>query len=480
MTDLRSITIFVLVVLTLAVKNLSAQSPYIQHYTTSDGLPSNNVYKIYQDSKKFIWFATDAGLARYDGNRFTYYRKQDGLNGNDIFDIIEDSFGRIWFFNINGSLNFFYKNIFYNEKNAPFLDSLRSNDFSRKFYEDENRNIYFYDNPQRVIFSLDTQNNVLKYKQTNVPLINDVKPLVLVDLAIRYMKKDEKGGFTFWTHSGCFGTKKLSEIPTLINNDFRFKDVIISSTNKKYIIVREKGSLNIDVKRFNDEIVFDKIASLFNTGSEFVSSILEDNNGILWISTYDKGVYCIKNNKIIYHLDIKDAKTVLQDHENNIWIGSLKEGIFKISPFFTDHQHFENPVFENNGIYAMCPHDSSSFWCTNGRMIYLLKNNELYKLDFQHAENSFNQILQVNPRTLLVGETSKYPYALEGIRLNHAEKKVYIDKVSQSKQPFKKIIYNKQNNELSTYNQFFLYFIHPNKLFNEVKVEKLEERIHNA
>ncbi|MBL0135873.1 MAG: hypothetical protein IPP79_18805 [Chitinophagaceae bacterium] len=49
---------------------ISAQNPYIRHYTMSEGLPSNTVYQIYQDSHKFLWFTTDAGVSRYDGTNF--------------------------------------------------------------------------------------------------------------------------------------------------------------------------------------------------------------------------------------------------------------------------------------------------------------------------------------------------------------------------------------------------------------------------
>ena len=106
-TDLKGKLLLFLFFLLFALTNISAQSPLVQHLTTSEGLPSNGVYKIFQDSKKYIWFATDAGVARYDGSKFTYYRKQDGLSSNDVFDIKEDSFGRIWFFHTNASLNFF-------------------------------------------------------------------------------------------------------------------------------------------------------------------------------------------------------------------------------------------------------------------------------------------------------------------------------------------------------------------------------------
>ena len=96
---MRKWTFFSFLILLLEGFSVSAQNPYIQHYTTYDGLPSNSVYYVFQDSKKFIWFATDAGVVRYDGTTFTNYRKKDGLSSNEVIRIKEDSFGRVWFFN---------------------------------------------------------------------------------------------------------------------------------------------------------------------------------------------------------------------------------------------------------------------------------------------------------------------------------------------------------------------------------------------
>jgi ligand-binding sensor domain-containing protein len=106
------ITLLLSITLLPASLNLTAQNPYIHQYTTNDGLPSNTVYYVYQDSKKFIWFATDAGVARFDGTTFTNYRKKDGLISNKVIRIKEDSYGRVWFFNYDGSLNYFYHNHF--------------------------------------------------------------------------------------------------------------------------------------------------------------------------------------------------------------------------------------------------------------------------------------------------------------------------------------------------------------------------------
>lgn len=42
--------------------------------TTLDGLPTDEVQKIYQDREGFIWLATRYGLCKYDGYQVTVYK----------------------------------------------------------------------------------------------------------------------------------------------------------------------------------------------------------------------------------------------------------------------------------------------------------------------------------------------------------------------------------------------------------------------
>jgi ligand-binding sensor domain-containing protein len=52
------------------------QYPLIS-YTTKDGLISNRVRKIYQDSSGRLFFLTYNGLSVYDAERFTNYSTED-------------------------------------------------------------------------------------------------------------------------------------------------------------------------------------------------------------------------------------------------------------------------------------------------------------------------------------------------------------------------------------------------------------------
>lgn len=54
------------------------------------GLSNNYVVSITQDKQGFLWFATEEGLNKFDGTRFTTYYKNDltqdnqGTTGNDL------------------------------------------------------------------------------------------------------------------------------------------------------------------------------------------------------------------------------------------------------------------------------------------------------------------------------------------------------------------------------------------------------------
>ena len=47
-----------------------AQSYIYKNFDVDDGLPSSQVYDIYQDKYGYIWLATDKGIARYNGYEF--------------------------------------------------------------------------------------------------------------------------------------------------------------------------------------------------------------------------------------------------------------------------------------------------------------------------------------------------------------------------------------------------------------------------
>ena len=90
-----------------AQTNVQSQSVFYRQYTTANGLPSSEVYKVIQDKKGFMWFSTNYGVSRFDGYKFTNYSTKDGLPENTVFDIFEDYKGRIWFLTMSFKLCYF-------------------------------------------------------------------------------------------------------------------------------------------------------------------------------------------------------------------------------------------------------------------------------------------------------------------------------------------------------------------------------------
>ena len=87
--------LFVLLFLFIAV-NCAAQQLAYKAFTVTDGLPSNCVYRVIEDDKGFLWVATDAGIARFDGKHFQVFTYKDGVPDNEVLAVVKENNGRIW------------------------------------------------------------------------------------------------------------------------------------------------------------------------------------------------------------------------------------------------------------------------------------------------------------------------------------------------------------------------------------------------
>jgi len=83
---------------------LSAQRPSWINYDTNRGLPGNEAYKVFQDSKGYIWFATSQGICRFNGYEFFAPADTSSKRGSQAFLPAEDPEGNIWFARLDGTL----------------------------------------------------------------------------------------------------------------------------------------------------------------------------------------------------------------------------------------------------------------------------------------------------------------------------------------------------------------------------------------
>lgn len=77
------------------------------NYTTKQGLPDNTFLSIVEDHTGNLWFASDNGLCRFDGERFSTFTKEQGLPDTEITSLKIDRSGNLWIGTFEGGTSIF-------------------------------------------------------------------------------------------------------------------------------------------------------------------------------------------------------------------------------------------------------------------------------------------------------------------------------------------------------------------------------------
>jgi ligand-binding sensor domain-containing protein len=78
----------------------------LKYFTTKDGLPSDRVTGIIEDSNGIFWLHTGEGVSKYDGKNFTNFLVGDDFSSNVITKLLIDSKNVFWVGTWNGVYKF--------------------------------------------------------------------------------------------------------------------------------------------------------------------------------------------------------------------------------------------------------------------------------------------------------------------------------------------------------------------------------------
>ncbi|SMD17418.1 Two component regulator propeller [Pedobacter nyackensis] len=290
----------------------SAQTTYIQHFSTKNGLPSNNCYYTLQDSKGYIWIATDAGVSRFDGKVFENFSIDDGLPDNQIIQLKEDKSGKIWFLALNGQLSYFFNGKIYNENNDKLLRLLKFNAVVVSFLEDSKGRIWFGTNKNVLVMW--NGKTITKYisadseHQYTSTFVHEDKLGKIWAFSNQCVRIFDNKTFTIVSH----GTLPIS-YKTILN---------LPDKSLGYL---DKNGLNVRVG--SDQRLSLKLDSaLLNNDPGF---FLVDSNKDLWLSN-SSGVYCIEpSGKTTQYLKNIPSSQVIKDAKNNMWF-TTNSGIYML------------------------------------------------------------------------------------------------------------------------------------------------------
>ena len=325
-----------------AINTLIAQQLFFKNYQIKDGLLSNYIYYVFQDSRGYIWVSSDVGVSRFDGQTFTNYNTAHGMPDNEVFSIYEDQAGRLWFATLTGKPCFFYNDSIYSENNLPFLKKCDAKGMIVNIFEMGNGQIAYCSTFKVIIIDL------VKQQATELPTNEGVLT------AWKNQDGSVGGASSMFGHFTHHGFKNEMPFPKLVQptRAIPLGDTVLISTGRLlYLCNRKKQSLSqleLPIDKSN-EIIFlrktrkqlwcgtrngvylldfpsCKVRRYFLSGRS-VSSVMEDREGGLWFSTFEEGLFYVPSPKI-QHFTTQDGllfnriTCLSKDTHDQLWIGS--------------------------------------------------------------------------------------------------------------------------------------------------------------
>ena len=337
------------------------------HYDVKDGLAGSTVYDLCQDKDGFIWFATEAGISRFDGTNFKNFTTSDGLPETEIIQLFADSKGRIWMAPFKNNVCYYYNGKIHNQENDPVLKKIKLSSVIGYFRESSNQDIgFFTDNTLTV---LSANNAIYQYSNNEGSVV--------------FIRQNPHGkGFQINIDDSCFVATNGKKIP---------------------VPCTSVGALNINPKLNKTR------ATLKVTAEDYDPGI----NHILFTNTWH-GSYMVDTVTFDHYqesfLKGKQVSHSLVDSEKNIWFTTLGEGVYKLaSREFKIHYFTKN---QSQEIFSLAKINNKIYAGTGFGKIYLLKGKVIDTIDankefstslFYGSTNRVTCLKQLKDGSLLMG-----------------------------------------------------------------------------
>ncbi len=343
----------------------------------NDGLISNNINSICQDSLGFIWIATEEGLSRFDSQQFQNYSIGNGLRYDNIQLVTADKFdkGAVWVCYTDGGLAK-YKNgkFYYPDGNLPAGKG--------------NITAIFEDNDSTIWCG--TNNSVFLIKDNSIYNFEKGREIAWVNT----IEQDSAGNILIAASNGLFKFNKESRILTeekgISKNFYKGIVSIYSGVKLTEWFLKSSGAL---IKQTGNKVEQINL----KTGRTYFNITGSTDENFLYLSS-DLGIIEIDKNNLLAQSEITERNGLpsnnviysMIDRDGILWLGNNNDGISKLVYRnllkFNKDKYFTTSLVDN----------ISHFWFTTGKgllEIWKDKNNSWHK--FTHVLTKYSQ----NPAT---------------------------------------------------------------------------------
>ncbi|OQX74700.1 MAG: hypothetical protein B6D64_12575 [Bacteroidetes bacterium 4484_276] len=344
--------------------------------TINDGLSLSSVYCIFQDSKGFMWFGTEDGLNKYDGNNFTIFRA-DPYDENSISHkwteiVFEDQSGILWLGSRGGLTRFdpatevFGQYVF-----DGFNPSSLANDTVTAIAQGADNQLWIgtveglnrIDLTTGTIERINPGENMLPGLSTR---INFLLPDAMGNLWIAC-----NGGLFFYDpEKDCF-----AEIP--FSRDISVNILSFDRQHELLWIGTDNGLYKYDIihKQMQHFPVKDGKGAVLS--NQLIERLLTDQFDQIWLGT-PVGLYrfhpqdssfilFVEAFDISNSLSINTSKPLCEDGGGLIWYGTFGSGLYKIDPINGRTTNYRNNTSDphslsENSINCICPDQAGTLW----------------------------------------------------------------------------------------------------------------------
>lgn len=373
-------------------------------FNTDNQLSSNLATQVFQDKSGFIWIATRNGLNNYDGYHINVIKKDMsnflGLNSNYINSIAQDEKEHILLGTNNSLLEFTGSEFL----KIPMLDSKGKElaTYVKQVYPLKNKDIAVATSGYGIMLKKQDEQKChamkgevekLKYihklledKRGRLWIITDDGKLYRKEtngrvtshfagtegVGAQDIRQDALGNLYLASkNQGVYLLRAGSNAFTRISNigNLPIENINISRNNKLYIGCDGLGIYVYDPQTgfLQDNPLFSRLVNL--TKSK-ITSIIEDNQGNIWVSMLQKGVFMQRNiqndfNYMGFRLGNRNVigencvTSLSINQGNQVWVGTDKDGLYL---FNIATNSVEGHFLNQSTVLTLCKDQQGRTW----------------------------------------------------------------------------------------------------------------------
>lgn len=373
-------------------------------FNTDNQLSSNLATQVFQDKSGFIWIATRNGLNNYDGYHITVIKKDmsnfSGLNSNYINSIAQDEKEHILLGTNNSLLEFTGSEFL----KIPMLDSKGKElaTYVKQVYPLKNKDVAVATSGYGIMLKKQDEQKchamkgeVEKLKYIHKLLEDKRGRLWIITEDGKLYRKETNGRVTSHfagtegvgaqdiqqdalgniylasKNQGVHLLRAGSNVFTRISSigNLPIDNIYISRNNKLYIGCDGLGIYVYDPQTgfLQDNPLFSR---LVNLAKSKVTSIIEDNQGNIWVSMLQKGVFMQSNiqndfNYMGFRLGNRNVigencvTSLSINQGNQVWVGTDKDGLYL---FNIATQSVEGHFLNQSTVLTLCKDQQGRTW----------------------------------------------------------------------------------------------------------------------